>query len=82
MNSLRRLLCVCACLTTLTAVTPARAGGFYVPEIGARSTGLGGAVTADSADPSMIFHNPAGLTGVGGTQIAAGGLLVLPRVTY
>src|SRR5436190_3197992 len=60
----------------------ARAGGFYVPEIGGRAVGMAGAVTAAGADPSTIFHNPAGLTGVPRGAIELGGDLVLPDVTY
>ncbi len=63
--------------------TAAHAGGFYVPEIGPRALGRAGAMVADDADPSMLFHNPAGLIGLAGhttVQVAAG--LVLPDVSY
>lgn len=60
----------------------ALAGGFYVPEIGGRGTGLCGAMTADSSDPATIFHNPAGLAGVVGSQLEVAGLLVLPDITH
>src|SRR5690606_5425657 len=47
-----------AALLTLAAAGRADAGGFYVPEIGARAAGLGAAVVADVGDPSAVFHNP------------------------
>src|SRR6476661_1901931 len=43
----------------------ARAGGFYVPEQGARSVGMAGASVAQSGDASAIFHNPAGIAAKG-----------------
>jgi long-chain fatty acid transport protein len=60
----------------------ALAGGFYVPEIGGRAVGMAGAMTAESADPSAVFHNPAGLAGLQGTQLQLSGDLVLPDVVH
>jgi long-chain fatty acid transport protein len=60
----------------------AHAGGFYVPEIGPRATGLGGAVAAESADPSATFHNPAGLAAAEGTQLEVATGLFFPDVTF
>src|SRR3954447_20179585 len=58
----------------------ALAGGFFVPEIGGRAVGMAGAMTAEAADPSTIFHNPAGLTALPGVQVQLSGDLVLPDV--
>jgi long-chain fatty acid transport protein len=58
----------------------ALAGGFYVPEIGGRAVGMAGAMTAESADPSTIFHNPAGLTALPGVQVQLAGDLALPDI--
>jgi long-chain fatty acid transport protein len=68
--------------TLLLALWPgtALAGGFYVPEIGGRAVGMAGAMTAESADPSTIFHNPAGLTALPGAQVQLSGDLVLPDI--
>jgi long-chain fatty acid transport protein len=60
----------------------ALAGGFYVPEIGGRAVGMAGAMTAESADPSTVFHNPAGLTGLPGVQLQVSGDLVLPDIVH
>jgi len=38
----------------------ARAGGFGVPELGARRTGMGATIGRPD-EPSAVFHNPAGL---------------------
>jgi long-chain fatty acid transport protein len=58
------------------------AGGFYVPEIGPRASAMGGAMTARSADPSAIFHNPAGLAGQRGNQVQLSLNLFLPQISF
>ena len=60
----------------------AHAGGFYVPEIGARATSMGAAMTAQSEDASAIFHNPAAMQGQKGTQVQVAGLLFFPSITF
>lgn len=60
----------------------ARAGGFYVPEIGARAASMGVAVTSDVSDPSATFHNPAGLAHADGLQLELSTDLFLPNVTF
>jgi long-chain fatty acid transport protein len=61
----------------------ADAGGFYVPEIGARSVAMGGAMAAQDRDPSAIFHNPAGLAGLGDApEVSVAGAIVLPDLSY
>lgn len=69
-----------AAILLATWPATALAGGFYVPEIGGRAVGMAGAMTAEAADPSTIFHNPAGLTGLPGVQVQVSGDLVLPDV--
>jgi long-chain fatty acid transport protein len=59
----------------------ANAGGFYVPEIGARATAMGAAVVALPTDPAAVFHNPAGLAGQDAAA-AAGLNLFLPRIEF
>lgn len=77
-----RGLAVAFAIAVVGAGQSAVAGGFYVPEIGGRGTGLASAMTADSSDPSTIFHNPAGLVGIAGSQVEVGGLMVLPDISY
>ena len=61
---------------------PARAGGFYVPEIGGRAAGMGAAVVADGDDPSATFHDPANLVRTEGFQAEVAVDLVLPNVEF
>ena len=58
------------------------AGGFYVPEIGTRALGMAGAMTADAGSPAAVFHNPAGLSGVHGTQIELSAALIFPEISH
>lgn len=71
---------VSACL--LLAPRSAQAGGFYVPEQGARSVGMADAVAAAPGEVSGIFHNPASLSTVGALSTEVGGLLVAPSFTF
>lgn len=61
-----------ACLSILAALcclpTPARAGGFAVPEIGTRKTAMG-AMIGRPDDLSAVYHNPAGLVLSPGTNL-------------
>ncbi|HEY1812558.1 MAG TPA: outer membrane protein transport protein [Kofleriaceae bacterium] len=47
-------------LALLFVAATAHAGGFGIPEIGVRRTGMG-AVIGRPDDPSALYHNPAGL---------------------
>lgn len=69
-------------LGSLTAASSAHAGGFYVPEIGARAMGMAGAVVATSSGPASIFHNPAGLAGINGTQVQLNTMGAMPNIDY
>ncbi len=67
------IICVC----TAAAPEVARAGGFGVPELGARRTGMAATIGRPD-EPSAVFHNPAGLTLQHGTRLYASmGLAVL-----
>ncbi|HEY5765014.1 MAG TPA: outer membrane protein transport protein, partial [Candidatus Deferrimicrobiaceae bacterium] len=56
----------------LFAATPAMAGGFRLPEAGAKAMGMGFAFTAQANDPSAIYFNPAGILQLEGTNVMAG----------
>ena len=47
-------------LALTTATASAHAGGFGIPEIGVRRTGMA-SIVGRPDDPSAIYHNPAGL---------------------
>jgi long-subunit fatty acid transport protein len=62
---------IAASLIVITAVAaPAAAGGFGIPEFGARRTGMG-AVVGRPDEPSAVIHNPAGLSMLGGVHVYA-----------
>lgn len=73
---MRSLVGSCAILAALVPAV-AHAGGFGVPEYGARRTGMG-AVIGRPDEPAAVFHNPAGLTLLPGLHLYAsmGGALL------
>ena len=56
----------------LFAAASANAGGFRLPEAGAKAMGMGFAFTAQADDPSAIYFNPAGITQLEGQNVKAG----------
>lgn len=66
----------------ILAPAAATAGGFYLPEVGARATALAAGGAAHNVDPSAVVHNPAGMAGQRGTRIELSGLLALPSIHY
>ncbi len=65
-----------AAALVLAALLPAHASAvgekgfaFLKLGVGARAMGMGGAYVAEAADPYAVYWNPAGLAGLGGTQI-------------
>jgi long-chain fatty acid transport protein len=64
----------------LATVTPlANASGFLIYEHNAAAQAMGGAFIAVANNPSAIFHNPAGLAWLEGTQVSAGGTFIMPK---
>lgn len=60
------------CIAVGLCPTTAEAGGFGIPEIGVRRTGMG-AVIGRPDDVSSIYHNPAGLTLTPGWNVFVSG---------
>ncbi|HLB03251.1 MAG TPA: outer membrane protein transport protein, partial [Nitrospiria bacterium] len=58
------------------------AAGFYIPEQGTAAMGQGEAVVARGNDPSTVFHNPAGIAQLEGTQFMLGTTLIAPLTTF
>ena len=54
------------------AAASANAGGFRLPEAGAKAMGMGFAFTAQANDPSAIYFNPAGITQLEGQNVMVG----------
>jgi len=59
-------------LVLLFAASTSFAGGFRIPEAGAKAMGMGFAFTAQADDPSAIYFNPAGLTQLEGQNVMVG----------
>jgi long-chain fatty acid transport protein len=56
----------------LLSATSAMAGGFRLPEAGAKAMGMGFAFTAQANDPSAIYFNPAGIVQLEGNNLKVG----------
>ncbi len=59
----------------------AMAGGFFIPEQGAKAVGMGNAFTGIADDPSANWYNPAGLA-FQGTSIMGSTDVLLPNNEY
>ena len=66
----------------LLASPSAFAGGFQINEHSAMNTGRASSVVATVKDPSAIWHNPAGLTNIEGTEFQIGVSVIKPRGNY
>ena len=55
--------------------------GFLIYEHGAAAMAMGGAFVALANNPSAIFHNPAGIAFLEGTQISFGTTLIRPNTS-
>jgi long-chain fatty acid transport protein len=65
MRSFRGFLTI---LAAFAGAAAAHAGGFGIPEMGARRTAMA-AVVGRPDEPAAVFHNPAGLTLLAGTRL-------------
>lgn len=76
------LLGVLTALSFAMAATTAGAAGFAIFEQGARGMGFAGAFTAQTTDPSAIFHNAAGIAFLKGKHLYLGGTLIHPSADF
>jgi long-chain fatty acid transport protein len=60
---------VASAVSTLALPTAAYAGGFSIPDHGARALGRGGAYTVGSKDLTALYYNPGSLAKQRGTRI-------------
>jgi len=65
----------------LVLAPAARGSGFLIYEHGAAAMAMAGAFTSLAKDPSAVWHNPAGLAWLEGTQVLGGATLIVPRGT-
>jgi long-subunit fatty acid transport protein len=76
---------VFACATVLAlALLPntAEAGGFEVPDQGARAVGRGGAYAVGAADLTALHYNPGKLASLGGTRVMYSHNLLFHNTTF
>jgi long-chain fatty acid transport protein len=77
---MRKIFSVLLFSLVLIAAAPlARGSGFLIYEHNAAAQAMGGAFIAVANNPSAIFHNPAGLAWLEGTQVSAGGTIIMPK---
>jgi long-chain fatty acid transport protein len=58
-----------------------RGAGFLIYEHGAAAMAMGGAFVAIANNPTAVFHNPAGIAWLEGTQVSVGTTLIMPKAT-
>ncbi len=64
------------------ALSPSAHGaGFLIYEHGAAAMAMGGAFIGLANDATAVFHNPAGIAFLDGTQVSAGVTLIFPNST-
>jgi long-chain fatty acid transport protein len=56
--------------------------GFRTPDQNAAATGQGEAFVAQADDASAVYYNPAGLTQLQGTHVAAGAYVSFPNIRF
>ncbi len=73
-----------AAFTALSLASPATAsaGGLFLPTLGVRASGRGGAFTAGADDPSALWWNPAGLAAMAGGPQKRAVLLDLTHIEH
>lgn len=71
-----------ALLAAAVFAPAASASGYHFGSQSVSAQSTANASAAEAADPSAIFHNPAGLTRLEGTQAAVNVNLVSPNVRY
>ena len=79
----KKLLTACVAASLLGSAALATAAGLKVNEQGAKAMGMGNAFTAQADDPSALFHNPAGIAFLKGTQVNIGATnIVVPSTEF
>ncbi len=72
-----------ALLAALSAMAVgANAAGFRLSEQDARANGMGNTGVAVGANPAAVWYNPSAITGLDGTQLSLGSVMVLPQMEH
>jgi long-chain fatty acid transport protein len=72
---------VLTAIALLLIAPAAHAAGFMIYEHGAAAMAMAGAFTSLAKDPSALWHNPAGMAWLEGTQIMGGATFIFPSGT-
>jgi len=76
----KKVLMVTLSVVVLLSLNPSANGaGFLIYEHGAAAMAMGGAFIGLANNPTAIFHNPAGLAWLDGTQISLGTTLITSK---
>lgn len=68
------------CLALSLGLAPlAHGSGFLIYEHGAAAMGMAGAFVSIGNDATTVFHNPAGMSFLKGTNISLGGTVIIPK---
>ncbi len=62
--------------------TRGAAAGFRLPDQDAAAMGMAGAFVGQADNPSAVWYNPAGITGLDGTRISAGATAIFPAMQH
>lgn len=73
----KKMLLAVVTATLAGTATLASAAGLRVNEQGAKAMAMGNAFAAQADDPSALFHNPAGIAFLKGTQVNIGSTTIL-----
>ncbi len=74
----KNLVTVLLAAAALVGAPLAHGSGFLIYEHGAAAMAMGGAFVAVANNASTLFHNPAGMAFLPGTQISAGATFIIP----
>lgn len=58
------------------------AAGFRLSEQDARANGMGNTAVAVADNPAAVWYNPAAITGLEGTNLSLGSVMVLPQMEH
>ena len=75
------LIVILFALIVLAQANPGCAAGFLIYEHGAAAMAMGGAFISVANNPSAIWHNPAGIAFLKGTQVSVGTTLIWSKAS-
>ncbi len=81
MHLLKILLCFVV-LLVLSSINQLWGNGSRLPSQDAWSIALGDAITANIANPSAVYSNPAGLANIGNPEMISGLSLIMPDISF